>query len=130
VSSSFLNPLLNIFGIRQNDTGAALNVTHFGSFTRNFRALPPAIPPEYLTVLFGIMVGTFAPSFLKWLNGLRQRKNLRKLIDRIDSEHSNLDRIVLENEIMHLYTKGKISDSHYTLLKDKISEYYPGTTKQ
>jgi hypothetical protein len=64
---------------------------------------------------------------VKWL---KTEKNLRKLIDRIDSEHSNLDRIVLENEIMHLYTKGKISDSHYTLLKDKISEYYPETTKQ
>jgi hypothetical protein len=68
------------------------------------------------------MVGTFASSFLKWLNGLRRRKNLRKFIDRIDPEHSNLDRIVLENEIMHLYTKGKISEQRYKLLTEKLSD--------
>ena len=54
---------------------------------------------------------------------------MRKLVDRIDSEHDKLDRITIENQIMNLYTKGKINDSHYTLLKDKISEYYPDTKK-
>ena len=128
VGANSLISLLDIFGIKQNDTGATLT-PQFGSFTGNFKALPPAIPPEYLLTLFGIMISTFAPSIFKWLNGLRQRKNLRKLIHRIDSEHSNLNRIVLDNEIMHFYTKGKIGDSHYALLKDKISEYYPDTTK-
>jgi len=96
VDISSLNSLLNLFGIKQNDAGANLNTTQFGSFTANFKALPPALPPEYLLTLFGIMLGTFVPSVFRWLNNLRQRKNLRKLVDKIDSEHSGLDRIELD----------------------------------
>ena len=129
-NDSSLNSFLDFFGIKKNDAGATLNVTQFGSFTGHFKALPPLIPPQYLVTLLGIMIGTLAPPIYRWLNSSRQRKNLRKLIDRIDSEHSKIDRIVLDNEIMRLYTKGKIADSHYALLKDKISEYYPDPTKQ
>lgn len=112
------------------DSSGNLTVNRYGTFTANFKSLPPPIPPEYLLTLFGIMLGTFTPSILHVVNGWRQRKNLSKLIERIDSGHGKLDRNTLENEIMRLYTKGKINDSHYTLLKDKISEYYTDTKKQ
>jgi hypothetical protein len=105
----------------------SLSVTKFGNFTANFKTFPPTIPPEHLITLFGIMIGTFGPSVFRSLNGSRQRKNLRKLIDIIASEHDKLDRITLESQILRLYTKGKLNDSHYTLLKDMISEYYPDT---
>ena len=107
-----------------------LTVDRYGTFTANFTTIPPAIPPQYLLSLFGIMLGTFLPSIFRWLNGLWQRKNLREYLDRIASQHDKLDRITLENQIMGLYTKGKINDSHYILLKHKISEYYPDTKNQ
>ncbi|MFZ0510855.1 MAG: hypothetical protein WAM14_04545 [Candidatus Nitrosopolaris sp.] len=65
---------LDIFGIKPNDPAATLDNTQFGNFTANFKAVPPPTPPEYLVTLFGIMVGTFAPSLFHWLNGLREKK--------------------------------------------------------
>jgi hypothetical protein len=58
VSDSPLYFFLDGFGIKPNDTSAALNVTQFGNFTPNFKALHPPIPPEYWILLYGIMVST------------------------------------------------------------------------
>ena len=58
VSDSPLNFFLDSFGIRPNDTSAALNVTQFGSFTANFKDLPPPISPEYWIPLYGVIVST------------------------------------------------------------------------
>lgn len=116
--SFFLKDLMSDlgFGSRDNST---LNVFRDGNFTANFKQAPPVIPPEYLLTLFGIMIGTFAPSIVRWVNGWRQRRNLRNLIKRIDSgEEPNK----LEAKILQFYTKGKISDSHYALLIKKLSK--------
>ena len=44
--------------IRLNDIGAELTVNRFGTFTANFKPLPPPIPPEYLAPLYAIIIST------------------------------------------------------------------------
>ena len=50
--------------------------TKFGSFTANFKALPPAIPSEYLLGLFTIVASTIIgwsiPSIIGWTKSKRQ----------------------------------------------------------
>jgi hypothetical protein len=58
VSDSPLNFFLDSFGIKPNDTSAALDVTQFGNFTPNFKALPPPIPPEYWILLYSVILST------------------------------------------------------------------------
>ena len=83
---------------------------------------PITIPPAFWAPLYGIIPGFFIPSIIHWLNHRRQRGYLNKHIDIIELEHPELASI--NKEIEKLYVNGKLSDSHYKLLKDKISEYY------
>ena len=43
---------------------ATLNITKFGSFTANFKALPPSIPSEYIATLFTVVVTAFVGTWL------------------------------------------------------------------
>jgi hypothetical protein len=52
---------------------------------------------------------------LRWINGWKQRRNLDAYIKKLDSPDNQID---AEKEIRDLYVKGKISDSHYKILKD------------
>ena len=43
---------------------ATLNITNFGSFTANFKELPPPIPAEYMATLFAVIISAFIGSWL------------------------------------------------------------------
>jgi YVTN family beta-propeller protein len=99
--------------LRRNSTlplgnsSETLTVNRYGTFTANFTTSPPAIPPQYLLSLFGIMLGTFLPSIFRWANGWWQRKNLREWLDRIGSQHDKLDQTTLECQDYGVYPRTK-----------------------
>jgi len=62
-SDSLLTPLLIDFGIIPHDNESTINA-QFGSYTANFKALPPPIPPEYVATLFTVVATAFIGSWL------------------------------------------------------------------
>jgi len=136
ISGSPLNFFLDIFGIKPNDTSASLNVTQFGNFTANFKALPPPIPPEYWIPLYGVIVSTIVggsiPGIIGSIKAKRQRERINQYHKRIDSLDS--DGKLDENDIEYLdtlrrditdaYMKGKISEQQASNLKNEISKTY------
>jgi hypothetical protein len=55
-SASILESIADFFYIKLDEPEAKLNVTKFGSFTANFKGLPPPLPAEYYTSLFTVVV--------------------------------------------------------------------------
>jgi YVTN family beta-propeller protein len=106
------------------DSSGNLILDRYGTFTANFKPLPPAIPPEYLAPLYGIIVssviGWSIPSIIGWIRGKVQRRNLKECLTQI----GKLDKNTLEEKITRLYVDGKINDSHHQLLINKITEHY------
>jgi YVTN family beta-propeller protein len=123
------------FGSKQ--TPSILTVTKFGSFTANFEELPPPVPPEYWATIFGVVVSSivgswFIPGIITWA---KSKSHIRRLYDyhkRIDSLYSDgkldVDDInsldELNRNIGDSYARGKITDQHYTNLKNEISLLY------
>jgi hypothetical protein len=122
---------------------AKLNITKFGSFTANFKALPPPIPPEYVATLFTVvitaLVGSWlTPTVIGWRKARKEGTNLdhyhsevRKLYDdgKLDeNDIENLDK--LKSDLTYTYAKGKINEQHYTNLKNEISILYHGIYKK
>jgi hypothetical protein len=56
ISDSPWNSFLSTLGMKPNDTSATFDVDRFGTFTANFKAVPPPVPPEYWIPLYGIIV--------------------------------------------------------------------------
>ena len=52
----FYETILDFCHLTPDKPEATLNVTKFGSFTANFKATPPPIPPEYVATLFTIVI--------------------------------------------------------------------------
>jgi YVTN family beta-propeller protein len=123
-STSLLNSFLSTIGIIKPNGTSTLTVNRYGTFTANFKSLPPPIPPEFLYLLVGIILsslfGWSIPSIMGWVKAKTQRKYLKECIYQI----GKLDRNAVEEVITGYYVDGKISESHRQLLKDKISEYY------
>ena len=57
-SASTLESLKEFFNIKFEKPEAKLKVTKFGTFTTNFKELPPPLLPEYVVTLFGGVVTT------------------------------------------------------------------------
>jgi YVTN family beta-propeller protein len=121
---------------KPDEPEAKFNVTRFGTFTVNFKELPPAVPSEYWIPLYGIIattiVGWSIPSIIGWT---KSRSDLRKLNGyhkQIASLYSDgkldekdigpLDR--LTSSILDAYSKGKINERHYESLRSEISILY------
>jgi YVTN family beta-propeller protein len=117
---------------------ATLSITRYGSFTANFQEVPPPLPPEYWATIFGVVVTSiigswFIPGIITWV---KSKSHIRRLYDyhkRIDSLYSsdgelNADDIKplndLSRDIGDVYARGKITDQHYTNLKNEISVLY------
>jgi|SoiMetStandDraft_2_1073263.scaffolds.fasta_scaffold40354_2 hypothetical protein len=129
-SGSPWTSLLGIFGIRSFDPAASLTVNRFGKFTAYFSLAPPPVPEGIWIALFSILLGTFMPSIIRWINGWRQRRRFYKYTDKeLPSEFKEKDRQGIEEEIAELYAKGKINDSQYKMLKDKIAANYDHSRK-
>jgi YVTN family beta-propeller protein len=124
-SGSSWTSFLEIFGIKSVDPAANLTVSRFGKFTAYFSPAPPPVPDGIWIALFSILLGTFMPSIIRWINGWRQRRRFYKYMEKeLPSEFKEKDRQGIEDKIAGLYAKGKINDSQYKILKDKIAANY------
>jgi YVTN family beta-propeller protein len=121
----WLSARMNSSSSPNNNPMIQFPVSHYGKVNANFiQHASVSMPPEFWAAISATITSFFIPSIVGWLKGRMQRGNLRKCLDMIDSKHDKLDLNTIKNEIQELYAKGKISDSHYEVLKDKISEYY------
>jgi hypothetical protein len=122
---SIVDSILDFFHMNPDKPEATLNVTKFGSFTANFRAVPAPIPPEYVATLFTVVatafIGTWlTPALIGWRKSRMQRKYFKECISQI----GKLDKNALDDKIIGYYADGLLSDVQHQLLNDKISEYY------
>jgi hypothetical protein len=115
---------------------AKLNITKFGTFTANFKELPPAIPSEYLVPLYGIIASTIVgwsiPSIIGWAKSKRDVGKLNYFHKQIASLYDDgkldeydieaLDR--LRSMVSDSYSEGKLNEKHYESLKGEISTLY------
>ena len=120
-----------------NSDSATFTVTQYGNFTANFEEVPPPLPPEYWATIFGVVVSSivgswFIPGIITWA---KSKSHIRRLYDyhkTIDSLYSDrkldIDDIKsldeLNRNIGDVYIRGKITDQHYTNLKNEISLLY------
>ena len=76
--SSAWDSFLDFLHMKPDKPEATLNITKFGSFTANFKHLPPAIPSDYLVALFGIVaasiVGWLSPTIINSLKSRKERQ--------------------------------------------------------
>jgi YVTN family beta-propeller protein len=132
ISDSPWNSLLSTLGMKQNDTSATFDVNRFGTFTANFKAVPPTVPPEYWIPLYGIIVSTVVgwsiPSIIAWIRARGKRKqNLEEYDNIINSLSNATDRNSLDtlrNQVIRAFISEKINEFQYKILDEKISEYY------
>src|SRR6476660_2644181 len=135
--SSIVDSILDFFNMKPDKQEATLNITKFGSFTANFKALPPPIPTQYVATLITIVATAFigswlTPTVIEWRN---RRKQVSKL-DHCNNEAKNMynDGKLDSNDIEKLnklkekitdeYTKGKINKEQYDKLGNEISISY------
>jgi YVTN family beta-propeller protein len=119
------------------------SVSQFGERLNSNFIVPVevAIPKEFfnrlsilvISVILPFIITWSIPSIVGWLKSNRQRKHLQKYLTKIDikyatSNNQNKDNIVksmnsIMKEIENMYAEGKLKDSQYGFLKDKISDY-------
>ncbi len=106
-----------------------LETSGFGTLTANFRS---AITPEvYIFVIGGIVGATSV--FVGWYNKYGQRRYINRYLTRIEFTYDTLhdkdkQQCILQlrrirTELLYLFKKGSISDSHYNILDKKVSDY-------
>lgn len=131
--SSAWDSILDFFHMRPDKPEATLNITKFGSFTANFKELPPPIPSEFLLGLFSIVASTIVgwsiPSIISWAKAKRQARVVYEYHQRIsrlgtidEGDVRSLNE--LNSDIANDYSKGKISDKQYENMKNEISVLY------
>lgn len=120
-----------------NDTAeTSFCINQYGTFTANFRELPAPLPIEYWIPIYGLIISTIIgasiPSIILWARTKRDIKksiiHLKKIKaiyeegrhDKVDLESLNK----LKDEISDSFSKGKISQFHYSNLKEEISILY------
>ncbi|MGH9980567.1 MAG: hypothetical protein ACRD6U_03315, partial [Nitrososphaeraceae archaeon] len=134
---SSLDSIRDFFNIQSEDPEAKLKITKFGTFTANFKELPPPLPPEYWGTLFGVLVSSVIGGWLipNAINFFSRKKQINKLdyfhtrigslfedkrIDESDIQELN----DLNKDITKAYTKGKLNQEYYTKVKNEISVLY------
>jgi YVTN family beta-propeller protein len=122
------NSFLSTLGMKPNDPSATFDVNKFGTFTANFKAVPPPVPPQYWIPLYGIIVSTIVgwsiPSIIGWTRArTKRKKTVKEYADIINSlssasDRNSLDRI--KNQVIHAHISEKISEFQYKILNEKI----------
>jgi YVTN family beta-propeller protein len=135
--SSPFDPILDFLHLMPDKPESTLNITKFGSFTANFKALPPPIPPEYVATLFTVIATAFigswlTPTVIEWRKAKKQGSKLDHYHNEVKSLYN--DGRLDTNDIKELnnlrdnvtdeYTRGKINNEYYTNLKKEISVLY------
>ena len=136
-SSSAWDSILDIFNLKHDKPEATISINKFGSFTANFRELPPPLPPEYWATLFGFVVTTILGTWLipAIFRGFKSRSNIKHL----NKYHKRISLIyddgkLDENDLVSLdrlresisddYARGKINKEHYESLRNEVSSSY------
>ena len=106
-----------------------LETSGFGTLTANFKS---AITPEVYIFAIGGIVGAISV-FVGWYNKYGQRRYINRYLTRIESTYDTLhdkdkQQCILQlrrirTELLYLFKKGSISDSHYNILDKKVSDY-------
>jgi YVTN family beta-propeller protein len=106
-----------------------LETSGFSTLTANFRS---AITPEVYIFAIGGIVGATSV-FVGWYNKYGQRRYINRYLTRIESTYDTLhdkdkQQCILQlrrirTELLYLFKKGSISDSHYNILDKKVSDY-------
>lgn len=100
------------------DSSADFKITEFGNFTANFQKSPSPIPPEYLLPVYGVVIGWLIPYFAGWINGIIQRKRVRRYLKEIH----DLNRTLTKNgSSLEDLKQGKISEFHFKFLNEEIN---------
>jgi YVTN family beta-propeller protein len=122
-----------LFGLNQRENAATYQIPDFGNYTVSFNEqFSSQIPPEYLFGLYTLAAGVFTswlvPTVAHGVNATRQRKRVARYLIEIEDmrkknemEKEKLDKI--RHEVIELYSKGKLGDSHYDVLSKEISKY-------
>ncbi len=134
--ASAFESFLDLLRIRSEEHESKLNITKFGTFTANFKELPPAVPSEYWIPLYGIIASTIVgwsiPSIIGWIKSQRDVGRLNHCHKQINSLYGdgNLDEKDIEpldklrNGIVDAYSKGKLNEKYYENLKNETSVLY------
>jgi YVTN family beta-propeller protein len=106
-----------------------LEVSEFGTLTANFK---PALSPEAYVFMIGGVAGA-SSVFLGWYYKFGQRRYISRYMTRIETTYDTLHETEEEQciiqlrsirkELLYLFKKGSLSDSHYNLLDKKASDY-------
>jgi YVTN family beta-propeller protein len=112
-----------------NRNPLTLETSGFGTLTANFRS---AITPEVYIFAIGGIVGATSV-FVGWYNKYGQRRYINRYLTRIESTYDTLhdkdkQQCILQlrrirTELLYLFKKGSISDSHYNILDKRVSDY-------
>ena len=118
------------------DPSNTFDVNAYGSFTANFKHLPPAVPPEYWIPLYGIIVSSIVGwSIPSIVGSIKSWRNVSKLdyyhreinvlyddgkLDEEDIEALNN----LKRNISDAYSEGKLTSEYYINLKEELSTLY------
>lgn len=102
-----------------------LKVSKYSSLNANFVSTNPiTIPESFWAPLYGIIpavvASTFIPSIIQWNRG---KKLSKRHLDYYSSLIGETDHGELEKEIAQLYREGKINESDYGILKDRINNF-------
>jgi len=70
-SPSPWDSIMDSLGIKQEKPESIIRITKFGNFTATYKELPPPLPAEYWTTLFGFVLTTglgawLIPSLVRW----------------------------------------------------------------
>jgi YVTN family beta-propeller protein len=112
-----------------NSNPLTLEISRFGTLTANFKS---AITPEVYIFAIGGIVGATSV-FVGWYYKYGQRRYINRYLTRIQSTYDTLheedkQQCILElqrirTELIYLFKKGSLSDSHYNILDKKASDY-------
>jgi YVTN family beta-propeller protein len=106
-----------------------VEVSEFGTLTANFS---PALSPEAYVFMLGGVVGA-SSIFLGWYYKYGQRRYVNRYLTRIETTYETLHKIDKEQcvlqlqnirkELLYLFKKGSLSDSHYNILDKKAVDF-------
>ncbi|MDR4492404.1 MAG: hypothetical protein R2685_16165 [Candidatus Nitrosocosmicus sp.] len=130
ISNSPFDFILNILDNNSTDEGSKFAVNASGIYTANFQALSPPISQDSMIALYTLTAGIFStwfiPNFARWLNSIKQRRNMMKYFDKLTKleNHIAIDENPeqLRKKIIESFAKGRISESQYKILIEKNSD--------
>jgi YVTN family beta-propeller protein len=109
-----------------------LEASEFGTLTANFK---PALSPEAYIFMIGGIAGATSV-FVGWYYKFGQRRYINRYLTRIETTYDTLHETEEEQcirqlrsirkELLYLFKKGSLSDSHYNILDKKAWDYIEG----